>query len=372
MTGSQLATMPRLRLASLDDYDAIAKVEHDNGLASMPRDDWRRLWLDNPLWPRVERDWPIGWLLENEQGQVVGSIVNIPTRYAFQGRELLCGNGRGWAVDEPYRSFAPALVVEHFQQSGVDLIVSTTVGINAAPMVSTLSTPVPLGDFQRVAYFATHHQALVSKALAQKRIPLAALVLWPVATLLAAKDRIGRLLIPGAPPGVIIDATDKFDDRFDAFWAEMQRSRPDRLLGWRDRATLQWHYRQSLAQDSLWVFTASRGGVLRAYCIVKRQDPGERIRRLRLVDFQTLEPERDLLSGLLRSALGRAAAEGFDVLEHVGCDLPKMRSFDRHAAYRRQLPSWSYYYQADPKLQQALAAPGVWDPSMYDGDASFD
>jgi hypothetical protein len=95
--------------------------------------------------------------------------------------------------------------------------------------------------------------------------------------------------------------------------------------------------------------------------------------RQRLVDFQTLEPDVDHLSGILRVALRRASTDGFSILEHLGCDLPEMRSFDQHAPYRRTFESWQYFYQAtDPKLQAQLKAPEVWVPTAYDGDASFE
>ncbi len=50
-----------------------------------------------------------------------------------------------------------------------------------------------------------------------------------------------------------------------------------------------------------------------------------------------------------------------------------MRSLDQYAPYRRKLPSWSYYYRAaDPALAAEMAKAEAWDPSGFDGDASFD
>jgi hypothetical protein len=113
--------------------------------------------------------------------------------------------------------------------------------------------------------------------------------------------------------------------------------------------------------------------LLRAYCILKRHDhPQSGLIRMRLVDHQSLEPDADLLSALLRPGLQRCIAERIHVLEHVGMGLPKMRVFDRHAPYRRKLPAWPYYYHAvDPALHEELHNPQVWDPSTFDGDASL-
>ncbi len=40
---------PTLRVARFEDYSEIARLEASHELASFRVDDWRRLWLDNPL-----------------------------------------------------------------------------------------------------------------------------------------------------------------------------------------------------------------------------------------------------------------------------------------------------------------------------------
>jgi hypothetical protein len=50
-----------------------------------------------------------------------------------------------------------------------------------------------------------------------------------------------------------------------------------------------------------------------------------------------------------------------------------MHSLDRYAPYRRKLSNWSYYYRAaQPALAAEMLNAEVWDPSGFDGDASFD
>src|ERR1700676_2430601 len=132
-------TSPRLRPACLDDCDQIARLESANAVFSLPPDDWRNLWLRNPLWPRLGKDWPIGWILENEAGRMVGSLINFPSLYHFRGRELICANGRGWVVAPEYRGLALWLMEEYFNQPGAGLFINTTVGANAAPALGTLS-----------------------------------------------------------------------------------------------------------------------------------------------------------------------------------------------------------------------------------------
>jgi hypothetical protein len=140
----------------------------------------------------------------------------------------------------------------------------------------------------------------------------------------------------------------------------------------RDLQTLLWHFAGPIRDKQLWVFTASRAGMMLGYAIFKRQDhPPSGLTRMRLVDYQSLD-STDCLAPLLNAALTRARAEGIFTVEHVCCGLPKMRILDDTAPYRRRLLSWPYYYKAaDPNVEAALKVPNTWDASSYDGDCSL-
>ena len=142
----------------------------------------------------------------------------------------------------------------------------------------------------------------------------------------------------------------------------------------RDRETLAWHFAGPRRDGRLWLLTASIRGLLRAYLILNRRDDARTgLRRVRVVDFQAVDPEPGaMLASLLRAALGRCASEGVHALEHVGVGLPNMPGLDRLAFRRRGLPSWPFYYKAaDAALAAELGAPGAWAPSAFDGDASM-
>jgi hypothetical protein len=368
---------PRLRTATFDEHASVVRLEKSGALESLPLEDWRNLWLTNPLWQRLGKDWPIGWVLEDGSDRIVGSLANIPTQYTFQGRDLVCANGRGWVVAPEYRGFALWLMEEYFSQPGVDLFINTTIAPTAAPTFSTLSDRIPVGDFQSIAYWITGYRGFAKKALQKLRVPGAGLLAWPAAAALRMNDALLAESLPAAPASVagstVVETAEQFDDRFDAFWQELVRQDPDKLLAMRDRQSLAWHFAIPLRLGRLWIFTASRAGLLRAYCILKRQDRNDGVRRMQLVDYQSLDPCDELLPSLLRAALARCKAENMYAMEHVGCEVPKMRVFDSFAPYRRKLPCWPFYYRAaDPAIKAELSRPTVWDPSTFDGDASFE
>jgi hypothetical protein len=365
------AAPPHLRTARFEDYPQIQRLEAAHLQDALPASDWRGLFLDNPLWPRLGKDWPIGWVLEDEASQVVGCLTNIPSLYRFRGRELICANGRSWAVAPAYRGFALWLMDEYYHQASADLFINSTVSISGAAAAESFATRVPVGDWQTLAYTVTRYRGFARKALEKMGIPLGGLLALPAAAGLWLKDALLAARLPPAAHAVIA-AVDDFDSPFDLFWEELVRQNPNKLLGVRDRQALAWHFAIPRRRDRLRIFTASRNGLLRAYCVLKRQDLREGVRRMRLVDYQSVESDMDLLPGLLQAALRRCAADGFYLLEHLGRGLPKMASFDRVASYRRTLRSWPFYYRAvEPGLAAELSRPDAWDPSEFDGDASF-
>lgn len=364
---------PNLRLATFEDYERMAQLELDNGMTVMPKDDWLAMWLQNPLWPKLSKDWPIGWLLETDSGRLVGTLVNIPTLYKFRGRDFVCAAGRSWAVDPQYRGFALWLMSEYFEQPNVDLFVNTTVADVSEPMHAALSIRIPVGDFQTIAYWVTSYRGFAQRALSKLRIPLAQFFAIPVSAALRTRDFFTVKQLPDGPSSVTIESIEQFDERFDAFWRELLDATPNTLLGVRDQVTLKWHYATPLKTKRLWIVTALREGRLVAYGIFKRQEREGGMKRMQLVDFQSILPQEELLAPILEHSLRRCKSEGIFALEQLGCKVPGRAIFEQYAPYRRKLPNWPFFYKAvDPDLERQLATPEAWAPSTYDGDASFD
>lgn len=369
-SGRRSLQPPRLRPARLEDYDAIARLEAAHALKAQSIDDWRNMWLANPLWPRVEKDWTVGWVFESASGEIVGSVVNIPSLYKFRGQDVVCGNGRGWVTSAPYRGYALWLMDTYFNQPGVDLFINTTVSETAEPMIGALSLRIPVGDWAAGSYWVTGHVEYARQRLASRRAPLARLFAYPVGAALWLKDAVSSKRLSASPRSLDLGSVDRFDARFDAFWNELVRQNPDTLLAERTSRALSWHFSMPMRRAKLWVFTACRNGQLRAYCTFVLKGDG---RQAYLADYQTIEPDVDMLPAFLDAALRRCAREGVYLLRNVARGVPKMRTFDDHAPYRSRHASWKYYYRAgNPDLDIALRDARSWDPSLYDGDASFD
>ena len=360
----------KFRDARFEDYPGIAALESSQGLAAKPYDEWCRLWLGNPCYRDIGERWPIGWVLE-EDDRIVGCLTNIPLHYTFRGRKLLAAAGRGWTVDDTHRGYALMLMDEYFNQENVDLFLTNTVNGNAANAFSTFgSLRVPLGNWAAACFAITSYRGFAQSALRIKGLPLAGVLCYPAAGLLLLKDRLLAKPIPRTDIDVVLTRT--FDERFEKFW-ETLCARSEVLIAARSRAVLEWHFSASLDKDELWILTASRQGQIHAYAVFQRRDePQYGLTRMRMVDFQTLDEPDRYCAAFVQRAHQECRAQGIHVLEHVGCDLPKVRIFEKSAPYRRTLPSWSFFYRTrDRNLARDLAPPEAWAPSSYDADASL-
>lgn len=364
---SQVLSIPETRVASLDDYEAIAALERANGLKSRPKGNWVRMWQGNPAY---HAGFPVGWVLEDEEtGKLTGTISNIPLAYTLQGRQILAATGRGWAVDPSARAFAPLLFDEYLNQP-VDLLLSTTVnGLAEASHTICEQTRVPVGDWTQAAFRITNYAGFAGSALRIKGLPGA--LRLPVAGGLWMKDLVAGAAVPASNVPVMRSAD--FGAEFDAFWESLVVLKWNRLMAVRSRAALRWHFGPAIDCGAVRVLHVAEAGRMLGYCVLLRCDhEASGLRRYRVADAQWLTDDPKVPDALVQAAIETAAGDGVHVLETVGLGLPRMDAFERVAPYRRALPAWSYFYHSnDPALMDALSAPSVWEPSSFDGDSSI-
>ena len=362
----------KLRKATFKDHEQIASLESRYGLVSKNYDEWSHLWLGNPVYRELGPDWSIGWVLENNDDQVVGTIGNIPLPYEFEGSRLLVASGRHWVVEPPYRSAALMLLDRVVNQKNVDLFLNNTVAAAATAALEAFECPrVPVGVWDRSGFWITHYRGFSESFLSWKNYPFARPLSYPLAAAVFVKDRLTKTDL--RENDVEVTSCSGFDDRFDGFWAALKSSNPNVLLAVRTRAMLEWHYQHALLEHRLWIMTVVDGPRLVAYATFERKDkPEAGLKRVLLVDFQSLDGSTTLLLPVLSRALKKCRENGIHVLENIGRWLESGEAIETVAPYRRQLSAWSYRYRAsDPRLAERLKDRRVWAPSLFDGDASL-
>ena len=364
---------PLLREARFDDFEQIAAVQRENGLTAKPHKEWLHLWQANPAYRQLT-DWPIGWVLEDPGGRVVGSLENVPCLYHFRGRSFVGAFGRGWAVNAEYRAYAPLLLFRQLRQTGVDLRVTNTASPRTSAVLSGQGwSRIPMGRWDRSALWVASYTQLLQNYLRPKSSSLLPAALrrfhrprfLPMELLTKAVIRL--------PSGLDLRWCGRFDQRFEHFWSELREARPEVLLLDRSRQALEWHYKHLLAQNRLWILTASDRNRLVAYAIFEHKESQRLdVSKLVLVDYQAVGDHRDLCSQMIACTLKRCRKDSVPVLENVGCWLDALQPTAKRARFHRTFGGWSYLYQApNPELASALRAPESWYPTQYDADASL-
>lgn len=365
---------PNVREAVFEDYSRIAAVQAQNGLVVPSRDGWLALWKDNPVYRARGGDWPIGWVLEAESGEIVGTISNLPLAYSLRGRTLVTAAPCSWAIDVAYRGHSMLLLNRVMSQKCADLLVSTTVSLRAERGCRALGwSRVPVGSWDRSEFWITDHRGFAQHAVLQNAGAFGTILSVPVSAGLLGWEALRpmRTRITGGTPEISVLSA--FDSRFDEFWAELKQQNPDLLLAVRSRAALEWHFRRSLTMGRIWVLTATRNSRLVAYAIFDRLDnTAFGLNRVRFVDFQCLRGAEDTLRESLLLMLQLCRQEGMHCLELTGGWLGRPGQPRIAAPYDRRLKSWTFYYKAaSPEIRNALKDPKVWAPTSFDGDGSL-
>lgn len=357
-----------IREASFADYDQVAALCIRNGLGAKIREEWEHLWANNPVYKRI-RNWPIGWVVQRES-EIVGFLGNIPLSYSFKGREILGASLHAFVLDTSHRGQGLILLNRLFESvPEVEYILGSTANANSSAVLDRLGiSRVPAGDWASSAFWVTNYGGFAHSVLLRKKWPGA--LAGTAALGLQVQDR----LLKKSWPRQSHELTQQtgFDERFELFWRELQQAYPNRFLATRSREVLDWHFKFSLAESRAWILTYELNSRIQAYAIFQRQDSREiNLKRFRLVDFQALPGFDDVVVSALAWGLQQCRAQNIDMLEVFGFRPEKQRLIDRFAPHRRHF-AWDYFHRiTSQSLQRELKDTDVWDPSQFDGDASY-
>jgi hypothetical protein len=367
------AAPPRFREAVFEDYPRIAALESQYGLHPKSYEEWKHLWVHNPAYYDFRR-WPIGWVCENEQDEIVGSIGNVPLAFEFENRPVVTATSRALVVDARYRAYVFPLLGHFFRQKDVELFLNTSVNEKVSRLHERFhARRAPVGTWNRSSFWITNYSGFSASLLSRKKFSGPRMCSYALAAGLFVRDRLANRRVHINPDGVRAEFCAQFDERFDAFWEQLRKQSSGRLLADRSRDVLQWHFKYALQKGDAWLLTVGQGSRLAAYGIVCREDNSAfDLKRMRLVDFQSLDESPELLKAVLNRALDRCQREGIHMLEATGFSDSKQRILSSMNPHDRELSSWRYFYRTNkPSLSASLSEASAWDPTCYDGDSSL-
>ncbi len=367
---------PKFREARFEDYFQVAALATKFQLQIESFPGWTHLWVNNPAYLEIKDEFPIGWVLENGDGEVSGYLGNIPLHYEFEGKKLLAATTRCWVVDTAYRLYSLGLLEMYFQQRNVDLFMNTSINALAAPAYAIYQgVPVPVGTWDRTVFWITSSRGFTESLLREKGWVMAKPLSYPLSAGILLRDRLRGRRFQENGKEVTVRSAASFDERFDVFWAALRKKKRGLLVAVRSREVLEWHFKFALLQNTAWIYVVEDNSGLLAHTVFLRQDSPEiGLTRVRLADFQCLDQEKApaLLTAMLQVAVDRCRQESIHMFELIGLSAQLEREVERAFPRRRPLLNWMYCYKAkDPLLAEKLKSAAVWEPSLFDGDSSL-
>jgi hypothetical protein len=367
--------MVKVREGRWDDYDAIVSLLRRNGLTPKPYIAWQRLWLENPLVMGRGMLWPIGWVLEEQTGKIVGHLGNIPMAYEFLGNPLVAAVASYGAVDIQYRSNSLRLISNFFSQPKVDLFLDTTASYEAGVVFRGFrGRRVPNPEYDQALLAITGPWEFGQGVFRKKGWPLPGFMGGLAGLALRVVDIWRGSLKPKQLPDKFrVIPRDSFDSQFDYFWQQLRVQRR-KLLFLRDQKNMEWHFGPALNANRGWLSICAQEEKMMGYAVYVMSDIEKiGLKIARLADIQALGDHWEaIMLSLLSNGLKVCGEKKIHGLEVVGFDEEKRQVIRKITIWQRKLPVWNYYYKAkDNNLSELLKDPKYWDPSIIDGDASL-
>lgn len=366
----------KIREISNNDYEQIRLLLIRNGLSPPNKYLWESLWKENPEFKNNEKlkNWPMGWVLENDDGRIVGNLWNILMIYEFKGKKLIASISSSWTVDKSYRAYSIPLHEKFFKQKSVDIFIATTANYTASRVLEAAfkAKKIPFNSYNEALFWITNYNDFVKSFMVKKNIPLKILS-CPISLSLKVVDNIRNKRRIVRNKTIKIKECHCFDQRFDAFWEKLKNKNRGILLCTRSSEWLEWHYKVYRNTDKLSIFCVEKDREITAYGILYRVDnPRINLTRMKLVDLQTIDDNKIVIEEIIKSCIEKCIRERISVFEIIGFNSKKRNIFKKYNPLKRKLQSWPFFYKVnDDGFGLELENSGVWDICEYDGDASL-
>ncbi len=313
----------RRREAQFSDFEAIAALKERWGLGTDSRENWKRLWQDNPALSGRNLNLPIGWVQEVE-GEIVGYLGNIPLLYQYGEQTLLATTTTSYSVDPAYRSRALGMVGSFFRQRGCDLYLNTTATQASGKIMQAFKADqLPQRDYEAVLFWVLDAQDVLH-SLAQKlgvSDKLGAAAAWLGSPALRG-DIVLRKRRPTRTGTGRLSCRelclDEIGDDFQGLWLGKLHEKP-RLLACRTPEILRWHFLIPNSGRVTQILACYEGSRLAGYAVVLTQTVRQLgLRKSLVADLFVAGDKPEVITELLLSTYEVAQENGSDVLEVLG------------------------------------------------------
>ncbi len=359
----------KIRAAKFDDLIKIKELCVRNNLQVEKIN--KEVWKNFPNFSEFENV-PIGWVMENNDGNIVGVILNLFMNYRLNDKTYKASVVSTWAVDDNYRKDSMNLIFKWIYQKNVDLLVDNRRTERSAKILKSFKFKnVPTKDYEKIIYWVLDYPNFI-KSVIKKKLKIQ---IGPISIILAAILKSYDFIMNRNKNFYLNKKTfevKSFDKKFDFFWDKLPKN--NKFMSERNSASLEWHFARGIKEKRISVLTLSSENNLIGYIILMRSNNKEiGLKRMKIVDIQSLSNSEEDTKNLIANAVLYAREEGVHILELMGFGKSIKEQALKTNPYIRSLSNSPFFYKImSNELKNAFTDNIEWDACLFDGDGSLD
>ena len=362
----------KLREIQIEDYIQIKKLHTKYKLKILDKDEWINFWSENPCILVSDTPIPMGWVLENEQNEIVGSISNIPKEYYYDNKKYVVACSHAWVVEDKFRLEAFSLLKNFFSQKNIDVFIVTTANEGSAKIwIRYGAKKVPLPTFQNSMFLVLNLEKLIYSFLKRKKIYLGKIIekfiFYLSFVLLYKKINFWKNINQSK----VVTINEIIDSKFDDFWKNYKSEFKYKFLQCRSASWIKWHIQKKIENNKAWIMTVVENKKLLGYAIcLEKNNEKIALKRITIIDLVSLKDNEEVHLSLIKGCISESKKRGYHMLEVVGFKNLKRKIFYKFKTFNRKFSNFPFYYKNGKLIDKNfLSTEDIWDSSLIDGDS---
>ncbi len=336
---------------------------------------WIHRYLENPF---KKPNGSIGFVIESQDGQVVGFKGEIPLRLQFHEESFPVSAISSWVVDPEYRNYSLLLFKEFLEKNKDCFIFATSSNMAASTVYRTIGefdrNPEP--EYEKRLMWWINPKKVLKHKMRQKngfykiltREPVLNIFSW----MIKAKKAVFRSEITLEDKRINVERILRFDRDIDSFMEENKEKFG--IFHYRNSQILNWRHMDipvTKGKSYGFVYRDDKGHI-EGYLVVRHVPPPEGFPGYYLVTDIMYDPGREkVLNGLISASYIFAKNNGGSLFEISGYSQTIMNYLLRFNPTIKMRPNCTYWYKAPNRELATICKNENWWSSGIDGDLNL-
>ena len=159
-----------IREVNFEDSLKIKDLTNRNNIEIYDKFDWKKVWKENPYLKKNNIKWFLGWLIEDDEKNIVGHIGSLPTQYyynsiSYNGAVMSC-----WIVDEKYRHYSMELMRRNIAQKNIDFSIVTSANSKTESALTAFDwRKIPVKKYNEKLHIILNLKKVIDSYLKKKK-----------------------------------------------------------------------------------------------------------------------------------------------------------------------------------------------------------